>query len=213
MKRTQAILIASALALVVAGGIGIAIAVATSPSSHEATTQKELFASSSSSSAAPPAASAEPSPTETERATPPREHGGGAVGGSTAIAAPPEPETPRILAGAAPPISNALGKLAASFPETVPPAPQSTIQSSSLTSESTQVQLTLTARTTLSSDELLEFYRAQFAAYGLHDVPVPAVEGSTALLFTRDDDSITLTVTPVDGGMDYIVFGALTARG
>lgn len=209
MKRTRAIIIASAIALAVAGGTGIAIAVATAPSSSELSAPLNAGTTAQpDSSHSGDAASGSP----TQRPAP-REHAGNSSGPDAPSEPTPATEAPRILPGAAPAIANALGRLATSFPETVPPAPQSQIQSSSLTSEGSSVQLTLAARTTLPQPEILDFYRAQFAQYGLIDVPAPAVEGSTALLFTRDDDSITLTVTPVDGGVDYIVFGALTARG
>ena len=49
-------------------------------------------------------------------------------------------------------------------------------------------------------DDLLVFYRAALAKYGMYDKAAPAVGGSTAVTFSRDGDSVTLTATPADDG-------------
>ncbi|MET0725514.1 MAG: hypothetical protein ABWY36_04130 [Leifsonia sp.] len=133
--------------------------------------------------------------------------------GETAAPTLPPPTTrPYILSGAIPAAASASGKLAKGFPDTIPAAPDSDIDHSSLTSEGTRLQVALTATTTLSLDDVLNFYRVEFARYGLLDSPAPATGGQTAVAFARDDDSITLAITPADDGVTYALFGALTAH-
>ncbi len=111
--------------------------------------------------------------------------------------------------------SSASGKLASGYPEKVlPAAPESDVDSSSVSSQGSHLQVTLAATSAKKVDDLLVFYRAALAKYGMYDKAAPAVGGSTAVTFSRDGDSVTLTATPADdGGTSYTLFGAFTAKG
>ncbi|MEO6309302.1 MAG: hypothetical protein ABIO33_01280 [Leifsonia sp.] len=119
---------------------------------------------------------------------------------------------PDLITSPLPATASATGKIVHGFPtDLIPTAPHSTVVSSSVASEGPHLQAALTAKSTLSTTEVLAYYRTAFAPFGLLDSPAPAAGGSSALIFTRGTDSVTLTVTGVSGGSRYIVFGALTA--
>lgn len=98
------------------------------------------------------------------------------------------------------------------FPSGVlPVAPDSTVTSTSLTSEGDRLQATLAAQTTGSLDDVTAFYRQAFTALGMLESDSPAVGGSTALRYGRGTDTITLTMTPGDAGTVYTLVGNFTA--
>lgn len=218
MRRTWLVMTA-AVVLIVGAGIGIALA--TTPRGDQSAGQVTGGAGTSSPVDAGAAPSSEPSIGDgpVDPSTPPStpDTGRHEEGGSSTLtpetALPPVEPVPQILPGPAPANADAEGKLAKDFPESVPVAPKSTVVTSSLSSEGARVQATLTAHSELSETALLNYYRAEFAKFGLLDVPAPSAGGSTALQFTREDDSITLVATPAAAGVEYVVFATLTARG
>ena len=112
-----------------------------------------------------------------------------------------------------PDTSSAVGSVVAGFPDHVlPAAPESTIASSSVAAEGSRLQATLSAETSLTVAEVLDFYRTTLAELGLVAAPVPAVDGSTALAFSRGLNTVTLTATPIESGSQYLVFGAFSAE-
>jgi hypothetical protein len=110
--------------------------------------------------------------------------------------------------------ASAVGRLATGYPsEALPAAPGSKVRTSSVTSEGTHLQVTLTARTSAAVTEVVAFYRTALARYGMYDTPAPALNGATAVSFTRDGNSVTVTATPGSGGTSYVVFGAFAVKG
>jgi hypothetical protein len=47
----------------------------------------------------------------------------------------------------------------------------------------------------------------------MYDTPAPAQGGATALRFSRDGSTVTITATPSDDGSTYVIFGTFTAKG
>lgn len=111
-----------------------------------------------------------------------------------------------------PDTSNAVGSIVDGFPtRVIPTAPNSAVATTSVAAEGSRLQAALTAQTSLTAVEVLNFYRASLAELGLYDTPAPALDGSSALSFTRGNNTITLSATAVDGGCRYVVFGTFTA--
>ena len=108
--------------------------------------------------------------------------------------------------------SNAVGSIVDGFPtQVIPAAPHSAVATTSVATEGSRLQAALTAQTSLTVVEVLNFYRTSLAELGLYDTPAPALDGSSALSFTRGSNTITLSATAVDGGCRYVVFGTFTA--
>lgn len=130
----------------------------------------------------------------------------------TSPALPPSTPLPVLVTTPLPATASATGKIVHGFPShLIPTAPQSTVVSSSVASEGSHLQAALTAKSTMSADDVVAYYRTAFAKYGLLDSAAPAGQDSSALNFTRGTSSVTLTVTETRTGCRYIVFGALTA--
>lgn len=111
-----------------------------------------------------------------------------------------------------PDTSNAVGSIVDGFPtQVIPAAPHSAVGTTSVAAEGSRLQAALTAQTSLTVVEVLNFYRTSLAELGLYDTPAPALDGSSALSFTRGSNTITLSATAVDGGCRYVVFGTFTA--
>lgn len=111
-----------------------------------------------------------------------------------------------------PDTSNAVGSIVDGFPtRVIPAAPRSSVATSSVAAEGSRLQATLTAKTSLTVVEVLDFYRSTLAKLGLYDTPAPALDGSSALSFNRGTNTVTLSATAVEGGCRYVVFGAFTA--
>ncbi len=175
-----------------------------SPSSPSPTASK---APTSSAPASPnPAA---PSPPPSKRIT------GEIVPGQGGKAALPKPtDLPEPISNPLPSTASAVGSLAKGYPSSVlPTAPNSSITNSSVASQGRHLQVTLTARSSISVTDVLAFYRTTLAKYGMYDNAAPALGGATALTFKRGTDSVTLTTSPVTGGTTYIIYGAFTAKG
>ncbi|TFD84574.1 hypothetical protein E3T61_19160 [Cryobacterium lactosi] len=132
-------------------------------------------------------------------------------------AADPAPESPSPLPALVslplPDTSSAVGSVVAGFPDQVlPAAPQSSIASSSVAAEGSRLQAALVAQTPLTTQEVLDFYSATLTELGLVSAPVPAPDGSSALVFTRGVNTVTLTASPVASGSEYTVFGIFSAE-
>jgi hypothetical protein len=127
------------------------------------------------------------------------------------VTLPPTAQKVAMFTGPVPKSESAIGKLVKGFPSVIPVAQASTVASSSVASSGSIVQATLVARTTVASAGVVDFYSKQFAKFGIVPSSVPAADGSTAFSFTRDNDNVTITVTPAAGGSRYSVFGVLDA--
>jgi hypothetical protein len=178
--------------------------------------------------AAPPTASASPRARVTDAATPPPAAGPvlgpqvpqpgkrtttevqpGAGGGPHQLGAPAS----ALFTGPIPRSGSAVGSLVAGFPSVIPVTQGSVISSSSVSSSGGIVQVTLVARTTISAPDVLGFYSSQFGKVGIVPQSPPTVAGSVAYSFTRGNDSVTVTATPVSGGGSrYSVVGVLDSK-
>jgi hypothetical protein len=127
------------------------------------------------------------------------------------VTLPPTTQKTAMFTGPVPTSASASGRLVTGFPSVIPLAQASTVASSSVASSGTIVQATLVARTTVASAGVVDFYNQQFAKFGIVPTAVPAADGSIAFSFSRDNDNVTLTVTPAVGGSRYSVFGVLDA--
>jgi hypothetical protein len=171
-------------------------------------------------STAPPSRSAsagpaEPEPDGAEPQTGEAEPDGADPGETNRSDTVPAPEAtpPALVTMPLPDSSTAAGSLVAGFPvDVIPEAPNSVIETSSVATEGSQVQVALSGQTTLPAGEVVDYYRAALTERGLSGAPAPAPEGSTALAFTLGINSVALTVTPIDGGCRYVVFGTFTAE-
>lgn len=127
---------------------------------------------------------------------------------------PPTKALPEPVSAPLPRSASAVGSLAAGYPsDTIPAAPESKISKSSVASQSSHLQVTLTAKTTQGVTDVVAFYRTALAKYGMYDTPAPAQDGATAVTFSRDANSVTLTATPGSGGTSYVLFGTFSVKG
>ncbi|MBO1739151.1 hypothetical protein [Leifsonia sp. TF02-11] len=128
-------------------------------------------------------------------------------------ALPSSTPLPYPVSAPLPASASATGKLVSGYPSGVlPQAPGSSIQSSSVSSQASHLQVSLQAKTGQGVTDIVTFYRAALAKYGMYDSPAPAQGGATSVRFERDGDSVTLTATPGDSGTSYVVFGTFTAK-
>ncbi|MBX0299443.1 hypothetical protein K2F54_05575 [Cryobacterium sp. 1639] len=133
-------------------------------------------------------------------------------GGTPPEGPPPEGTLPALVSLPLPDTATAVGSIVAGFPAgVIPEPPDSVVEVSSVATEGSQLQAALSGRTTLTADEVLDFYRTALAELGLSDAPAPSVDGSSAIAFTRGNNSVALTVSPIEGGCRYVVFGTFTA--
>lgn len=129
-------------------------------------------------------------------------------------ALPPSKPLPALLNSPPPPTASAVGKVVDGFPaKLIPAVPDSSVSNSSVTSEGPHLQAALEGKTLLSVNDVLVFYRAHFAPYGLLESSTPSAGEIGTTVFTRDDNAVTLTVTPVAGGSTYVLFGVFTVEG
>lgn len=125
----------------------------------------------------------------------------------------PAAPVPALVTLPLPDTSSAVGSVVVGFPDRVlPAAPQSSIASSSVAAEGSRLQAALAAKTSLPAQEVLDFYSTALMELGLVGAPVPAPDGSSALVFTRGVNTVTLTATPVADGSEYTVFGIFSAE-
>ena len=125
---------------------------------------------------------------------------------------PPSEPVPDPVSRPFPTSASAEGKLVKGFPTLViPPAPRSSVTNSAVASEGNRLQVTLSAESSLTVEEVLDFYRTELAQLGLLDSPAPALSGSSALLFARGSNTVTLSAETVKGGSRYLILGSFTA--
>lgn len=134
-------------------------------------------------------------------------------GSGPGSALPKSTALPEPINNPLPKTASAVGSLAKGYPSSVlPVAPGTTIKNSSVATQGSHLQVTLTAKSSQSVTDVLAFYRTALAKYGMYDSSAPAPGGATALTFTRGSNSVTVTTSPVTGGTSYILYGAFTAN-
>ncbi|AWB96314.1 hypothetical protein DCE93_12190 [Agromyces badenianii] len=110
-----------------------------------------------------------------------------------------------------PPTAAATGAIVEGFPAKVPVFDGSEIVTSSVSIAGDRMQAALEAEADVAPQAVLDFYVARLGALGLQGTDSPAVGGSRALAFVRENDSLVVTVTGAGAGTRYTVFGTLTA--
>jgi hypothetical protein len=119
---------------------------------------------------------------------------------------------PALLTGPVPESATAQNKVVDGFPQGIPVAERSTVSSSDVTVENERVRASLTATTPTAGPEILAQYDSALARYGFDPTDAPAVGGSTARSYNRGAESVTVTVTPADGGgSGYSILALLVA--
>jgi len=212
-RRLVAVITVAAVALVTAGAL--VIQQSSTPPEPAATSEAGGGAPASS---APGANSPTPDPTAalpgSSSTAPPGESTEARASEPGAPAAPgAAAPAPALVTLPLPDTSSAVGAVVAGFPDRVlPAAPQSSIASSSVAAEGSRLQAALAATTPLTAQEVLSFYSTALTELGLVGAPVPAPDGSSALVFTRGMNTVTLTATPVAEGSEYTVFGIFSAE-
>lgn len=130
----------------------------------------------------------------------------------TTTGLPASKPIPDPVSAPLPKTASATGSLAKGYPKDVlPVAPGSKVGASAVASQDTHLQVTLNAKSSSGVTDVVDFYRGVLARYGMYDVPAPALDGDTAVAFTRAGNSVTLTVSPIAGGTTYVLFGTFTA--
>lgn len=211
-RRLAAAITVTAVVLVTAGVLLVQQSVtATAPAGTSETGEATMPPSDAAAPSSDPTA---PLPGSAPSALPGESTEARATGPDTPADAPPDSSPlPALVTLPLPDTSSAVGSVVAGFPDRVlPAAPQSSITSSSVAAEGSRLQAALSAETPLTAPEVLEFYRAALTELGLTAAPVPAVDGSSALVFSRGLNTITITATPVDSGSQYLVFGIFSAE-
>jgi hypothetical protein len=122
---------------------------------------------------------------------------------------PPATSPPPVFVGTAPKSGSASGKLVAGFPaELVVPA-GAKVASSSISTSGSRSQVTLDATVDGTPADALQTVAAGFAKIGLVGTPTSAVGGSTAEVFARGNDTVTVTVSKSGSRTELTVFAVL----
>lgn len=210
-RRLAAAITVTAVVLVAAGVLVVQQSVTgTAPAATSETGGATMPPSDTASPSSDPTA---PLPGSAPSALPGESTEARATGPDTPADAPPESSPPALVTLPLPDTSSAVGSVVAGFPDRVlPAAPQSSITSSSVAAEGSRLQAALSAETPLTAPEVLDFYRTALTGLGLTAAPVPAVDGSSALVFSRGLNTVTITATPVESGSQYLVFGIFSAE-
>lgn len=133
---------------------------------------------------------------------------------AVAPALPPSTPLPYPVTAPLPKTASATGGIVEGFPTAViPRLPGSTVKTTAVASDSPRLQVSLTATTSASVTDVVAFYRQALAKFGMYDVAAPALDGATAVTYSRDGNAVTLTATPGDAGTSFVLFGTLTAKG
>ena len=122
----------------------------------------------------------------------------------------PKPDT--LLSLPLPPADSAQGRLVHNFPGTlVPPAPASTIISSSVASSGNTLQAGLNG--TGEAAAVLAFYADHFGALGFHAGSIEAAGGTTTASWSYGNSSVTVSTGAAASGAGpgYFVFAVLRA--
>ncbi|WP_447645641.1 hypothetical protein [Nocardioides zeae] len=101
-----------------------------------------------------------------------------------------------------------LGRLVASYPaDVLPPAPGSTVRSSSVSTSTERVQVALVAARTGRRDDVLAFYLRTLRAQGFVEEPATPLAGQAVVAVRRAGSSVVVTVGP--GEATYSVYATL----
>ena len=130
------------------------------------------------------------------------------LGGGTQQASDRSPLVTRPL----PRTASAQGALVRGYPAAaLPAARHSRIDTTSVSSDGSRMQVALVATTDRSAAAVLRFYRLHLTGLGFREKPTTAAGGSEAAAFRRGPDVATVTVTPTRTGASYSLFGTLHA--
>lgn len=133
---------------------------------------------------------------------------------AAAPALPPSTPVPYPVSAPLPKTASATGGIVEGFPTAVIPLlPGSKVKTSSIASDSPQLQVSLTGTTTGSVTDVVAFYRQALATFGMYDAAAPALDGATSVTYSRDGNAVTLTATPAGTGTSFALFGTFTAKG
>jgi hypothetical protein len=125
----------------------------------------------------------------------------------------PAPKTPApAISGKVPRSASAEGKLVTGFPKKAIPLPaEAAVLTSSVSSSDRRVQVGLEARTTLTVNELLDHYRASFAARGWSVSTATDAAGDSSVTGGYGNDSVTVSARQAPTGATlYSAFGTFT---
>ena len=90
--------------------------------------------------------------------------------------------------------------------------PGAQVRSSSVASSRSTEQVSLTATTTRSAEEVAAFYRLSLAArFGFLETVTRSAGDTTGWGFRRGRDSVVVTTTPRPVGCSFMLLGALHA--
>ncbi|MBC7402288.1 MAG: hypothetical protein H7279_03810 [Microbacteriaceae bacterium] len=134
-------------------------------------------------------------------------------GAASPIRLPPSARIASLFSGALPKSASHSGGLVAGFPASVSLAQNSTVITSSISSNGTKVQATVYATTSAPSSTVLDFYASLFAKGSLAGLKIPAAAGSTAIAYSGGPNSLTLTVSTIPSGSAYSLFGVFETAG
>ena len=123
----------------------------------------------------------------------------------------PEPGKP-LVTRPLPAGATGEGTLVRGYPSDVlPPVPDSSIETNSLSAHAKRLQVALTATTGRGAGAVLLFYRQQLTPLGFTEERVPAVAGAQAAAFRRGQNAVTVTVERVGDTSSYTLFSTLYA--
>jgi hypothetical protein len=88
-------------------------------------------------------------------------------------------------------------------------APDSKVTTKATTTVAGSTDVLIDATTTSKPSDTIAYYQSMFTSLGLTGKPVPAVGGSTAIAFSNDSSTVTLTVSAHDKGSHYLIHGVL----
>ena len=110
--------------------------------------------------------------------------------------------------------ASAGGRLVGGFPSFLRPARSSRVDTSSVSTSESNLQVALVGSTSLPPGDVLLAYRTRLAGRGLAEQAPPAVPaGSDAAEFRRGRSTVTVTVTPQGSRTRYSVLAFLHAGG
>lgn len=129
-------------------------------------------------------------------------------------ALPPSTPIPYPVSAPLPKTASATGGIVEGFPTgVIPQLPDSKVKTTSVASDSPNLQVSITGTTSGSVNDVVAFYRQALAKFGMYDAAAPALDGATAVTYSREGNAVTLTATPIASGTSYAIFGTFTAKG
>jgi hypothetical protein len=110
--------------------------------------------------------------------------------------------------------ASARGRLVTRFPAFLRPTRATTVETSGISPSGSRLQVTLTATTSLTPEQVLVAYRTRLGGRGLTEMSAPAtVAGSEAAAFQRGRSVVTVTATPDGTRTSYAVHATLHTGG